>query len=142
MQMNRFLQRLLLHERLEIETKLSEEQIHKRLELFNKTEWPIYYALDRGDKFYIAEISRKHWMGISETSPFPSMAKARIRKAKGGHTISVVLGLDPILSVVFLPLYFFFMITLILFPVILLILKHEFWPSLGRLKEQIINLFT
>ena len=140
--MNRFLQRLLLHERLEIETKLSEEQIHKRLELFNKTEWPIYYALDRGDKFYIAESSRKHSMGIFETSPFPSWAKARIRKTKNGHTISVVLGLDPILSVVFLPLYFFFMITLILFPVILLILKHEFWPSLGRLKEQIINLFA
>ena len=142
MQMNRFLQRLLLHERLEIETKLSEEQIHKRLELFNKTEWPIYYALDRGDKFYIAERSRKSSMGGFETSQFPSWAKARIRKAKNGHTISVVLGLDPILSVVFLPLYFFFMITIILFPVILLILKHEFWPSLGRLKEQIINLFA
>ena len=140
--MNRFLQRLLLHERLEIETKLSEEQIHKRLELFNKTEWPVYYAIDRDDKFYIAESSRKSSIGGFETSQFPSMAKARIRKAKGGHTISVVLGLDPILSVVFLPLYFFFMITLILFPVILLILKHEFWPSLGRLKEQIINLFA
>ena len=138
--MNRFFQRLLLHERLEIETGLSKQEIHKRLELFNKTEWPYFYAIDRDDKFYITET--RHSSSSFNCTSFPAMAKARIRKTKKGHAISVVLGLHPITSVIFLPLYFFFMITLICFPIIILILKLTFWPSLERVKEQIINLFA
>ena len=75
--MNKFLQRLFLVEKYEIQTKLSKQQILNNIKAFADPEYTDYYGSISECGFFIGEKNRKHFLvGYSQNS-FAPVAKAK-----------------------------------------------------------------
>lgn len=136
---NKFLRWLLLYEKFEIETKLSKEQIQKRIISFVHSESTYYYGNISENGFFIAEKSNKHFVVVSTRNSFVPVAKAKITEKDGISTISVVIRMHILVLVLFAPIYFASLLSVVLFPFMRIFLYFTFLKPSKRLKKSIIE---
>ncbi len=134
------MQRLFLFEKFEIQTKLSKREIRKRIRSFADPEYTDYYGGVSEDGFLVAEKSRKHFAGGHTQNSFAPVAKAKIVESDGISTVSVILRMNLLVLFLFAPIYVASLITIVLFPFMLLWLRFAFVKPAERLKDRIEDL--
>ena len=135
--MNKFLQHLLLHERFEIQTKLSKKEIIDRVSSFIDPKYTDYYGSVSDNEFLIAQKSRKQFaVGYTHNS-FAPVAKARIEEKDGYCLISGIMRMNILVSVLFAPFYLISLLLVVPFPLMLFLLHFAFVKPAKRLKESI-----
>lgn len=141
--MNKFFQRLLLFEKVEIQTKLSCAEVLDRIDSFcgvdsyNGYTDSDYYGSVFYDGFFIGEKNRKfNGAGYTHNSFAPVM-RAKVDERDGMTVISGVLRMNTITLIPFSVLYLLFLLTIVLFPILHIILHFAYFRSAKRLKEKI-----
>lgn len=137
LKMNKFFQRLFLYEKSEIKTKLSKREILKKIDSFADPEYTDYYGGISEDGFFIAEKSRKYFIGGHSHNSFAPVAKAKITECDGMTTVSMVIRMNLLVLIFFAPIYITSLLTVVLFPFMRLILHFAFVMPAKRLKEKI-----
>ena len=137
LKMNKFLQRLFLYEKYEIKTKLSKREILKKIDSFADPEYTDYYGGISEDGFFIAEKNRKHFTGGHSQNSFAPVAKAKITDSDGMTTVSMVIRMNLLVLILFAPIYIISLLTVVLFPFMLILLHFAFVKPAKRLKEKI-----
>ena len=135
--MNKTLQRLLLFEKCEIKTRLSKKEILKKIDSFADSKYTDYYGRISDDGFTIVEKNRKHFAGGHSHNSFAPVVKAKITEGDGMTTISMVTRMNLLVLVILVPIYIISLITVVLFPFMLLLLHFAFFKPSKRLKEAI-----
>lgn len=138
--MNKFIQRLLFLEKYQIQTKLSKQQILNRVKSFVDTEDTGYYGGVSENGFFVGEKFIKHSAFVRTQNSFAPIAKATIVENEGITTVSIVIRMHLIPLIVFIPMHIMFLLTIVLFPLELLILYFCFVKPAKRLKQEIENL--
>lgn len=134
---NKFLRWLLLYEKFEIETKLSKEEIQKRIISFANSESTNYYGNISENGFFIAEKCNKHFVVVHYRNSFAPVAKAKITEKDGISTISVVIRMNILVLLLFAPIYFASLLTVVLFLFMRVFLYFTFLKPSKRLKKSI-----
>lgn len=138
--MNKLLQKLLLFEKCEIQSKLSKRQILNRIKSFADTEYSDYYGGVSECGFFIGEKNAKHFAGGHSKNSFAPVAKAKINEEDGITTVSMVIRMNLFVLILFAPVYFASLITVILYPFVLILLRFAFVKPAERLKQAIEDL--
>ena len=141
--MNKFFQRLLLFETVEIQTKLSRAEVLDRIDSFCRVDSyngytdSDYYGWVSFDGFFIAEKNSKfNGAGYTHNSFAPVM-RAKVDEREGITVISGVLRMNTFTLIPFSVLYLLFLLTIILFPILHVILHFAYFRPAKRLKEKI-----
>ncbi len=138
--MNKFLQRLFLFEKCEIQTKLSKQQILNRVKAFINSECTDYYGSVSEHGFFIGEKNIKHFIGGHSHNSFAPIAKAKIIEKDGITTVSIKTRMNLLTLILFAPIYVISLITVVLFPLMLMLLHSAFIIPAERLKQSIEDL--
>ena len=140
--MNKHIQRLLLFENFETQTKLSKQEILKRVKSFADAEYTDYCGSISEEGFFIAEKNRKTFAGGHTQNSFAPIAKAKINEKDGLCTVSIVLRMNILVLILFAPIYFISLLLIVPFPIILIVLHFAFVKPAKRLKESLENLLS
>ena len=135
--MNKHLQHLLLFETCKLQTKLSKKSVLKRVESFLDPHYTDYYGNVWEDGFYAAEKNRKTYESGQSMNSFAPVATAKVTEENGMTTVSVTIRMNPLVMLLFIPLYLIALISIIGIPVILLTLHFTFVKPLERMKNAI-----
>ena len=135
--MNKFFRWLLLLEACEIRTRLTKKEILKRIEALSRPEYGEYYGSASEDGFTVGEKPFKQFLGGHSQNSLAPVATARIGDGDGVRTVSVVIGMHPLVRLLFLPVYLISLLTVILFPLMLAVLHFAFRKPARALKEAI-----
>ncbi len=138
--MNKHIQHLLLFEKLEIQTKLSKKEILKKIESFADPDYTDYYGSVSDDGFFIAEKNRKHFVGGHAQNSFAPIARAKIDEREGISSVSVVIRMNILVLILFVPIYLISLLLIVPFPIMLVVLYFSFIKPAKRLKETLENL--
>ena len=138
--MNKFFQRLFLFERCEFKTRLSKKEVLKKIASFADPEYTDYYGNVWDDGFFIAEKNRKTFVFGHSQNSFAPVAKAKITENGGVTTVSMVLRMNLLVLILFVPLYVISFLTVVLFPLLLILLRFAFIKPANRLKEAVEEL--
>ena len=138
--MNKILQRLFLFEKCEIKTRLPKKEILKKIDSFADLEYTDYWGIISEDGFFIAEKNRKRFTGRFKRNSFAPVAKAKITESDGITTVSMVIRMNILALILFVPIYIISLLTIVLFPFSLILLYFAFIIPEKRLKEAIENL--
>lgn len=138
--MHKILQRLFLFEKCEIKTKLSKKETLKKIADFADPEYTDYYGGISEDGFFIAEKNKKSFAGGYSQNSFAPVAKAKISESNGMTTVSMVIRMNLLVFILFVPIYIISLLTVVLFPAMLILLHFTFIKPAKRLKENIENL--
>lgn len=133
--MNKHLQHLFLFEKFEIQTKLSKQEILKRIEAFADSEHTDYYGSVAEGGFYIAEKNRKYFAGVHTQNPFAPIARGKIDEKDGSCSVCGVLRMNALALILFPPIYLISLLTIVPFPIMLIILHFAFVKPAKRLKD-------
>ena len=140
--MNKFLQRLFLVEKYEIQTKLSKQQILNNIKSFADPEYTDYYGSISECGFFIGEKNRKHFLVGHSQNSFAPVAKAKTVEKDGITTVSMIIRMNLLVMIFFAPIYVMSLLTIVLFPFMLLFLHFTFAKPAKRLKQEIEALLT
>lgn len=146
--MKRFLQRLFLFEKFQLETTLSKKEIFNKVETFLCVESEDYYGKIWEDGFYVAEKSRKHFMAIGYSrNSFAPVARAKIKESETGNTITVTLRMNVFVMAMMIPMLYLSFLTVfvtetygLMFIIVLLMLYLGFFRPAKRLKEYLTDM--
>lgn len=138
--MNKFFQRLFLFEKYEIQTKLSKQQILDKIKSFADPEYTDYYGSISECGFFIGEKNRKFFSGGHSQNSFAPVAKAKIVEKDSITTVSMIIRMNLLVMILFAPIYVMSLLTIVLFPLVLLFLHFAFVKPAKRLKQEIENL--
>ena len=142
MNMNKFLQRFFLFEKCEIQTKLSKREILERVEAFADIEHSSYYGKTLESGFVIGEKFIKHYEFVHTRNSFAPVAKANIVEKDDISTVSIVVRMHLLILILFVPIYVMSLLTIVMFPLVLLFLHFTFVKPAKRLKREIEKLLT
>ena len=140
--MNKHLQHLLLFETCRFQTKLPGREIVKRIESFLDPFHTNYYGSTWEDGFYIAEKNRQTSMGVRTQNSFAPVVTGKITEQDGITTVSMVFRMNILAMILFIPFYVASLITVIMFPLMLLLLYFAFVKPVERLKDTISSLLV
>lgn len=140
--MNKFFQRLFLFKKFEIRTELSKQQILDMIKSYADAEYTDYYAGISKCGFFVGERFIKHYGFIRTRNSFAPVAKAKITEKDSINTISIVVRMHLLILILFAPLYLMSLLTIVLFPFVLLFLHFTFVKPMNRLKQEIEDLFA
>ena len=138
--MNKFFQRLFLFEKCEIQTKLSKQQVLKRVESFADPKYTDYYGRISENGFFVAEKSIKHHSFLRTHNSFVPVARGKVTEKDGGTTVSMVLRMQLLVWILFIPVYIVSFLSVFLFPLFWLVLYFAFVKPSKRLKQSIEDL--
>ena len=127
-------------EKCEIKTKLSKKVILKKIDSWADPEYTDYYGSISEGGFFIAEKNRKYFTGGHIQNPFAPVATAKITESEGMTTVSMVIRMNLLVLILFAPIYIISLLTVVLFPFMLILLYYAFIKPAKRLKETIENL--
>ncbi len=136
--MKKILKYLLLYERFEIKTKLTIEEIYKRLETSPHFYGDEYTGKFSEKGFVIKKRSRKIHFGRSQNS-FAPVLTAKFGADNGLTTISAVLRMNLFDQIVFTPIYLLSLICIFPFPVLFLMAYFGFIRPSEKIKENLIS---
>jgi len=140
--MNQFVQRLLLFEKCEIQTKLSKKEILQKIDAFADPQYSDYYGNVSEDGFFVAEKNIKTFAGGHSQNSFAPVAKAKITEKEGVTTVSMVIRMKLLVLILFAPIYIISLLTVVLFPLVLILLYFTFVKPAKRLKNSIEDLLV
>ena len=140
--MNKILQRLFLFEKYDMTTRLSKKEILKKIDSFADPEYTDYYGSISENGFFIAEKNRKHYAGGHSQNSFAPVANASITEGDGMTTVSIMIMMNPLVLIFFAPIYIISLLTVVLFPLMLIFLYFAFVRPAKRLREALENLLT
>ena len=129
-----------MFERLEIKTKLSRQEILKRVKDFADPQCTDYCGSESEDGFCIAEKTTRFFVGGHSFNAFAPIAKAKIVEENGVSTVSIILRMRILTLILFAPIYVISLLTLVCFPLVLLLLHFAFQKPTRRLKDFIEDL--
>ena len=138
--MNGFLQKLLLFEEFEFQTKLPKKIILKKIASFADPRYTDYFGKVSDDGFFIVQKNLKSSTGGHIDNSFAPVAKAKITENDGVSTVSMVIRMNTIVSILFAPFYLAAMLSVVLFPFVLILLYFAFMKPAKELKEAIVSL--
>ena len=138
--MNKHIQRLFLFEKFEIQTRLSKQEILKKIKSFADPEYTDYYGVVSEDGFFIAEKSSKQFTGGHTQNSFAPIAQTKIDEKDGITSVSVVLRMNILVLALFAPIYFLSLLLIVPFPIMLIVLHFVFVNPAKRLKETLEDL--
>ena len=139
--MHKILQKLFLFEKFEIQTKLSKQEILKRIDSISDPEYGDYYAGVLENGFIIAEQNIKYFGGGRSQNSFAPVAKATMIEKDGMTVISVTLRMNLLVHALFLPIYILLLLAIFTIPIIYIIMHFAFFKPAKRLKTAMENLF-
>lgn len=137
--MNKFFQRLLLFEKFEVKTKLKKQEVLQKVSSFADPAYTDYYGMVSENGFFLAEKNVKYSGGHTQ-NPFAPIARAKIDENEGITSVSVVLRMNILTLIVFVPIYLLSLLLIVTFPIMLLILHFTFVKPARKLKETLENL--
>ena len=138
--MNKILQRLFLFEKFEIKTSLSKDKILEKAASLADPEYTDYYGGVSEDGFFIAKKNRRHYTGGHSQNSFAPVARAKVTESDGMTTVSTVIRMNLLVLILFAPIYIISLLTIVLYPFMLILLHFTFIKPAQRLKETIENL--
>ena len=125
---------MLLFEKFEIQTSLSKKEILKKVKSFADPKYTDYYGSISENGFFIGEKNIKYYTGGHSTNSFAPIAKAEINEKEGISSVSVVIRMNILVLVLFVPIYLVSLFLIIPFPIVLAILYFAFIKPAKRLK--------
>lgn len=140
--MSKLIQRIFLFERFEFKTKLSKKQIQKRVEDLTNGTYSDRCGTVNGDKFSVAKKSANYFSGGHTHNSFAPVAKCTITEGNDLTTVNGILRMKLPALLLFAPIYFLSMLTVILFPLMYLIVHLAFVKPAGKLREELENTLT
>ena len=140
--MKKFIQRLFLFHKYSIQTNLSKQQILDRVKSFTNDKYTDYYGSASECGFFIGEKNIKHSSFIHTRNSFAPVAKGTIVENGEVTTVSITTRMHILVLILFAPFYFISLLTVVLFPFMLLLLHFTFVRPQKRLEEEIENLLT
>lgn len=143
--MKKILKYLLLYERFEIKTKLTTEEIYRRLETSPHFYGDEYTGKFSEEGFVIKKRLRKiHFGGRSQNS-FAPVLTAKFGTDNGLTTISATLRMNLFVQIVFTPIYLLSLICIfavpVVFPIMFLMVYFGFIRPSEKMKENLISDF-
>jgi hypothetical protein len=133
--MHKIFQNLFLFEKFEIQTKLSKQEVLKKIDFFLTHEYTDYYGRISDNDFFIAGKNRKHYTGGFSRNSFAPIAKATVTQKEDITVISGVLRMNLLVLIIFIPIYLLSLLLIFPFPFMLVILHFCFFKPAKRLKE-------
>ena len=138
--MKKILKRLFLFNKYSIQTKLSKQQILDRVKSFADPEYTDYYSGTSERGFFIGEKFIKHSEFIHTRNSFAPIAKGTIVENNGVTTVSIITRMHLLTLIPFSIIYVVSLLTVVLFPFVLLLLHFAFVRPQKRLEQEIENL--
>lgn len=135
--MHTFFQHLLLFEKFEIRSRQPKREILKRLRDLADPEYTDYYGSVDEDDFYIAEKNRKHFFGGHSQNSFAPVATGTVTEQDGEVVVKGTVRLHMLVIILFVPIYFLCMLTIVLFPIVYLFMYFAFVKPAKRLIESL-----
>lgn len=135
--MHKFFQHLLLFEKFEIRSRQRKGEILKRLQDLTDPEYTDYYGSVDEDSFFIAEKNRKHFFGGYSQNPFAPVATGIVTEHDGEVVVRGTVRMNMLVIVLFVPIYFLCMLTIVLFPIAYLFMYLTFVKPAKRLIESL-----
>ena len=135
--MHKFFQHLLLFEKFEIRSRQPKREILKRLRDLADPEYTDYYGSVDEDDFYIAEKNRKHFFGGHSQNSFAPVATGTVIEQDGEVVVRGTVRMNMLVLVLFAPVYFLSMLTIVFFPIMYLIMYFAFVKPAKRLIESL-----
>lgn len=135
--MHKFFQHLLLFEKFEIRSRRPKGEILKRLRDLTDPEYTDYYGSVDEDGFFIAEKNRKHFFGGHSQNSFAPVATGTVTEQDGEVVVKGTVRLHMLLIILFAPIYFLCMLTIVLFPFVYLFMYFAFVRPAKRLIESL-----
>ncbi len=140
--MNKIIQRVFLFERFEFKTKLSKKQIQKRVEDLTNGTYSDRCGTVNGDKFTVVKKSANYFAGGHTRNSFAPVAKCTIIEDEDITTVNGILRMKLPVLMLFAPIYFLSMLTVILFPLTYLVVHLAFVKPADKLREELENMLT
>lgn len=138
--MKKFLQRLLLFNKYDIQTKLSKQQILDRVKSFVDDIYTDYYGSISESGFFVGEKAIKHSAFVHTNNSFAPIAKGTIVENDEVTTVTITTRMHLLTLIPFFPIYVISLLTVFLFPFVLLLLYFAFLKPQKRLEQEIENL--
>ena len=132
----------MLFKKCEIKTKLSKQQISDKIKDFADAECKDYYASASDNGFFIGEKPIKHSAFVHTRNSFAPVAKAKMIEENGITTVSLTTRMHLLALILFYPIYFASLITVVFYPLVLLLLRFAFFKPMAKLEEALKNLLT
>lgn len=141
--MHEFFQLLFLFRKFEIKAKLSEKEIHKKVNVFLSKEHAVYNGRIYEGGFTVEDRPHKSLPGGHSRNSLAPVAKAKIFDADGISTVSVVIRPNLVVYICWLILYLLSIIVIFhvpALPFLLLISYFAFIRPSKKLKESLMDL--
>ena len=138
--MNKILGKLLLFEKHTFSTKLTKQQIQRRVEEFTDFEHKRYYGRVSKRGFFIGERFVRYSDFVRIRNSFAPVATARISENDDVTTVSLIIRMHLLVLILFTPIYVTSLLTIVLFPPVFLLLHIAFFKPAMRLNQEIENL--
>ncbi|MBQ9084238.1 MAG: hypothetical protein IJY24_01140 [Clostridia bacterium] len=136
------LKHLLLYEKFELETDLTEEQIRRNLKFFLIDEDENYYGEYTEEGFFLAERARKSFIVGHSHNSFVPIGRAKIKEIDGHNRVSVTIRMNLIVHIMVLPFYWACLLSIFGIPFAWLLFYFGYFRNAKRLKEHIRNIVT
>ncbi len=139
----KLIEMLFLFHKFSFQTKLSKDEISKRVGLFISGNSTDYYGWVKENGFYVAKRAFKSLIILHIANSFATVAWAKITVEEETTTVSVLLSMNIIVWIIALLMVFAILISQIVwYPVFLLIMYFAFFRPAKRLKEKLESLLT
>lgn len=120
---------------------MPKREILKKIRDFADSE-PDYDGNVSENGFSIAEHPIRSIPGGRIHNSFAPVAKAQITEAEGTTTVSIVFRMHILVLILFAPIYFISLLTLVTFPFMWLLMYVAFVRPVKRLKDYLTDLLT
>ena len=140
--MKKIFRRLLLFNKYEIQTKLSKQEIRRRIESFIESERRDYYGKATEIGFFVGLRFIRYHDFVRINNSFAPIAKGEITESGEVTTVSITTRMHLLTLILFAPIYVITLLTVVLFPLVHLLLHFAFAAPQKRLEEEIENLLV
>ena len=138
----KFLKWLLLFEKFEIKTKLSKNQILKRIESFIDPKYNNCLGAVTDDGFYIFKKSIEYNGGGHTRNSFVPTVRASISETGEITTVSAVLRMNILVWLIVVPIYLFSLFCILPFPIAFTVIYFLYMKPAEDFKESLIGMLT
>lgn len=133
--MRRLLRRSFLFKRFKIKTRLTKQEVMKRIRDLSDIEYGIYYGRVTEHGFSVGERHTRSAAGIMTHNSFAPIARGTVVEDGDMTLISGIMRMH-LLTIIFMaPIYLGFLSTVLLFPVLHIVMHFAFFKPAKRLQD-------
>ena len=136
--MKRFFKKLIemifLFHKFSFQTKLSKEEISKRVGLFISGNSTDYYGWVKENGFYVAKRASKSLIILHIAMSFAPVASAKITIEEDITTVSVLLRMHIVVWIIVLLIFFVILISYIVWSPVFLLIIHKVYKKVKLLR--------